>query len=98
MKRGSSLRLIEWPIPPISADVRGVGAMTSSSTSLPRPGRRRGVLDGLDDIHVAGAPAKIPGDRFADVAFGRIRIRLQERVARQHHARRAVAALQAMLL
>ena len=31
MKRGSSLRLTEWPMPPISALVRGVAAAVISS-------------------------------------------------------------------
>src|SRR5689334_3754642 len=102
-KRGSSLRLIECPMPPTSGEVRGVDAMISSCLRGPRGllARSRfrcGVLDGLDDVDVAGAPAKIPGDGAPDVAFAGIGIRLQQRVARHHHARGAVAALQAVLL
>src|SRR5262245_48235775 len=92
MKRGSSLRLIEWPIPPTSAVVRG--SMVSSS--LPKLGRR--VLDGLHDVHVARTAAEVARDRVPDVALGGRLVLAQERNARHHHAGRAVAALEAVLL
>src|SRR6266849_7059763 len=81
MKRGSSFRLIECPIPPTS------GVVLSAITSLPlraRLGRRgspdvlrlalpanlgRRVLDGLDDVDVPGAPAEVAGDGPADVVL-----------------------------
>src|SRR5262245_8280240 len=91
MKRGSSLRLSEWPMPPISGVV--AGAMRSS---LPQPGRR--VLHGLDDVHVPRAAAEVARDGLPDLVFAGARVPLQQRAARHHHARRAVAALQAVLL
>src|SRR3974377_413694 len=91
MKRGSSLRLIEWPMPPPSAVVRGPVVPPS-----PRPGGR--ILDRLDDVHVPGAAAEIAGDRVADLRLRRIRRASEDRDARQHHPRRAVAALQTVLL
>src|SRR5215510_2078262 len=92
MKRGSSLRRIEWPMPQILASVLGV-VMTKLLAHL--LGR---VLDGLDDVDVAGAAAEIPRDRLADLLLARILVSLEERDARHHHSRRAVAALQAVLL
>src|SRR5438067_4366233 len=57
-----------------------------------------GVLDGLDDVHVPGAAAQVPGDGLADLRLARVPVAIEERAARQHHSRRAVAALQAVLL
>src|SRR5690606_11013393 len=71
-------------------------------------GRRRGfvrllhllgrVLDRLDDVHVAGAPAEVAGDRLPDLRFRRVRVTLQQGNRRHHHARRAEAALEPVLL
>src|SRR5262245_17522015 len=102
MKRGSSLRLTEWPIPPTSGEVRGV-AMAPPLLRRPRVllARSRfsgGVLDGLDDVDVAGAPAEVAGDRPADVGFRRIRVGLEQGATGHQHAWSAVAALQAVLL
>src|SRR5215468_7661985 len=58
----------------------------------------RGVLDRLDDVDVAGAAAEVPGDRLADLGLARVGVPGEERAAGHHHARRAVAALQAVLL
>ena len=33
----------------------------------------RGVLDGVDDVLVAGAAAEVTGDAFADLLLGRLR-------------------------
>src|SRR5260370_25984990 len=103
MKRGSSLRLIEWPMPPTSGEVRGVAMASDSFLARPRfllarPRCSGGVLDGLDDVVVPRAPAEVAGDGPADVGFGGVRIRLQKRAARHHHAGGAVAALQTVLL
>src|SRR5262245_28656730 len=91
MKRGSSLRLTEWPMPPTSGVVRG--AIVPPST---QPGGR--VLNRLDDVHIARAAAKIAGNRVADLRFGRVRVTAQEGDASHHHARRAVSALEPVLL
>src|SRR5207248_2987853 len=60
----------------------------------PRPG---GVLDRLDDVHVAGAAANVARDRPTDLFLARVGVALEQRRAHQHHARRAEAALQAVL-
>ncbi len=59
---------------------------------------RRRVLDGLDDVDVAGAAAEVAGDRLANLVVGRIGIAFEEGDGGHHHAGRAEAALQAMLL
>src|SRR5262245_2535465 len=93
MKRGSSLRLTECPMPPTSGVV--FGAMLCS---LLRARRGRRVLHALDDVHVAGTATQVSGDRPPDVFLARARVGLQQRVARHHHPGRAVAALEAVLL
>src|SRR4030095_1416939 len=55
------------------------------------------MLDGFDDIHVAGAPAEVAGDGPPDLILARRRVLLEKRVAGHQHAGGAVAALQAML-
>src|SRR6187549_1073146 len=108
MKRGSSLRFIEWPMPEISGEV--LGSMALSSARGDRGGGRRGLdgqrrlqlgggmLDGFDDVDVAGAAAEVAGDRLADLLLRRVRVARQQGGAGEHHPRRAVAALQAVLL
>src|SRR5215469_6128123 len=86
MKRASSLRLIACPMPPTAGVVRG--AMES-----PLPLLRGGVLYGLDDVHVSGAPEQIAGDRVPNVCLTRVACALQERISGHHHPRGAVAAL-----
>src|SRR6476646_9600538 len=90
IRRGSSLRLIECPMPPTSGDV--FGAICPPLAPL------GGELDGLHDVHVAGAAAQIPGDRLADVLFAWLRVAAEQGVTRHHHARGAEAALEAVLL
>src|SRR6267378_4499536 len=58
----------------------------------------RGELHRLDDLLVAGAAAQVPADRIADLLFGRARVRIQQALGRDQHARGAVAALQAVRL
>ena len=58
--------------------------------------RRR--LHGLDDVLVAGAAAQVAGDAVADLLLARVRVLLEQPVGARHHAGRAVAALQAVLL
>src|SRR5258705_3127969 len=55
------------------------------------------MVDGLDDVHVARAPAEVAGDGPADLVLGRRRVLLEKRVAGHQHAGRAVAALQPVL-
>src|SRR5256885_4841045 len=94
MKRGSSLRFIEWPMPETSGLVFGV-FMDPSSLLAQLLGC---VLDGLDDVHIAGAAAKVAADGFADLHLVRLLVARQQGAAGHHHPRRAEAALQAVLL
>src|SRR5579863_900492 len=101
MKRGSSLRFIEWPMPQTAAVV--FSSMMALSLSrrralFGRAQRGGGVLHRLDDVHVTGAAAEVAGDRLADLQLAGIGVALQQRVARDHHARRAETALQTVLL
>src|ERR1700682_4494488 len=59
--------------------------------------RLRGRLNGLDDVHVAGATAKV-AFQATNLILGRVRVLVQE-VRRGHdEAGRAVAALKTMLV
>src|SRR5215831_12827995 len=94
MKRGSSLRFIEWPMPQILASVLGVmSPMEFSSTHL-----FGGVLHRLDDVHIAGAAAQVARDRLADLLLARVLVAREERAGGHEHSRRAEAALQTVLL
>ena len=57
-----------------------------------------GVLNGVDDVLVAGAAAEVAGDALADLALRRRRVVFEQRHGRHDHPRRAVAALEAVLL
>src|SRR5258708_36197677 len=96
MKRGSSLRRIEWPMPQTSAVVLSVMMLVSLCGGRAPLGG--GVLHRLDDVHVARAAAEGAGDRLPDLELAGIGVAREQRVARDHHARRAAAALQALLL
>src|SRR6476659_2126854 len=124
MKRGSSLRLTEWPMPPISGLVRSSRSVSVVMTSLSSAGRGRfgrdrlavdrlsgddrgglggrefsgGLLDRLDDVHVASATTEIAADALPDLGFVGVRV-LAEQPRRLHdHPRRAEAALKAVLI
>ena len=58
----------------------------------------RRVLNRLDDLVVAGAAAEVAGDAPADLFFGRVGVLLEQVLGAHDHARRAIAALQAVLL
>src|SRR5207249_8288747 len=92
MKRGSSLRFIEWPMPQILASVLGSLMMSPLAHLLGR------VLHGLHDIDVAGAAAEIPRNGLADLLLARVLVALEERAGGHQHAGRAETALQAVLL
>ncbi len=57
-----------------------------------------GVLNGLDDVLVAGAAADVAADAEADLVLGRLRVLLQQPVRADDHPGRAEAALQAVHL
>src|SRR5215470_664127 len=96
-KRGSSLRLTLWPMPPSVAVASGMGR-------LPRGDAGRGahaggaVLNRFDDVDVARAATQVARYAATDLCLARIRVACQQRFGRHQHARRAVAALQAVLL
>src|ERR1700681_2392763 len=92
MKRGSSLRFIEWPMPDTSALVLGCGMGPLLLLLL------GSVLHCLDDVDVAGAAAEVAGDRLADLELARVRVLREQRAGGHQHARGAVAALPAVLL
>src|SRR5262245_46383692 len=107
MKRGSSLRLTEWPMPPISAGVCRISVISRlRADGLGRAGGRRGhcpqlagrLLDRLHDVHVAGAAAEVAADPVADLLLRRVRV-LAEQPGRLHdHPGGAEAALEAVLV
>src|SRR5438046_391210 len=92
MKRGSSLRFMEWPMPQILASVLGSLMMSPLAHLLGR------VLHGLDDVHVTGAAAEIPRNGLADLLLARVLVALEERARGHQHAGGAKTALQAVLL
>src|SRR2546423_6474008 len=102
MRRSSSTRLTRAPSPPTeissTAMVRLLALWASGvdSGAFRHPPCR--PLHGLDDVLVAGAAAEVPRDRPPDVVLAGIGVVLQEGRRRQHHARRAEPALQAVLL
>src|SRR5262245_2122680 len=59
---------------------------------------RGGALNRVDDVLVARAAAEIPRDALADLAFGRRGVVGEQRDGGHDHARRAVAALQPVLV
>src|SRR5437762_3951511 len=63
-----------------------------------RPDLGGGLLDGIDDVRVAGAAAQVPAQSFGNLLAARDGARRQQVDARHDHARRAVAALQAMTI
>src|SRR5262249_47392688 len=87
------------PVPAWAGDVAlldrgGFGpALVSGADVLPG-----GLLHGLDNIVIPGAAANISFQAVADLFFARIGV-LAEQVGRRHnHPRRAITALQAVLL
>ncbi len=56
------------------------------------------AIIGVDDVLVAGAAADVAGQRLANVVLGRRRMLFQIRRHRHQDARRAIAALQTVML
>src|SRR6476619_2999582 len=124
MKRGSSLRLTEWPMPPISGLVRSSRSISVVMTSLSSAGRGRfggdllaidrlggddwgglgcrefsgGLLDRLDDVHVARATTEVAADALPDLGFVGVRVLGQEPGGLHDHPRGAEPALQTVLI
>ena len=101
MKRGSSLRFMRHADRVqrlrLNAHRRSLVRryLAGAGRLAERPGR---LLHGFHDVVVAGAPAQVAGEPLANVGLARIRLVLQQRVRREQHAGRAVAALQAVLI
>src|SRR5262245_63976416 len=57
-----------------------------------------GGLNGFQDILVARAAAGVPGNRFADLWLGRVRVLGQEMIGREQQAWGAVATLQPVVI
>src|ERR1700687_1669711 len=100
MKRGSSLRFMGTP-----TECSGFDWMVIAVPPDPLPGgadrlseRRCRLLHRLDDVLIAGAPAQVSGEPFANIGLARIRLVFQQRVRCEQHAGCAVAALQTMLI
>src|SRR5207247_1241130 len=101
-----SFRRTRCPTPRISSCASGAWVLMVASAPF-RSGRgggrrcgprRRGGLDRLHDVHVAGAAADVAGDRPSDVVVRWIRIAFEQRGADEHHRRRAEPVLEAVLL
>src|SRR3712207_5402275 len=98
------------PVTRFGSSLRGTPPPTyrsaASVTLSPPLGSRRGLLahsglrhlDGLDDVLVARAAAQVALEPFPDLLFGRVRLLLEEAYGGHDHARRAVAALEAVRL
>src|SRR6187455_1928195 len=89
MKRASSLRL-RRPKP--------IGRSVSTATSDLLPLMLRCPAGGGDDVLVARAATDAAGDRGANLVVGGVGLLVEQSPDRQHHARRAEAALQRMHL
>src|SRR5262249_27427325 len=86
--RASSLRGAGAPMPVATCPVTVI-ATSSDGSSLPH---------GLDDVDVAGAAAEVALEPLPDLLLARVGVLAQEADGGHHHSRRAVAALQRMLL
>src|SRR5262245_66651490 len=101
-------------MPPTSGVVVGAWASkvdVISGTSSARRGDRRaglrlgrgshlggGLLDRLDDVHVAGAAAQVAADAPPDLVLARVRVLTEQPGGLHDHPRGAEAALQAVLV
>ena len=59
---------------------------------------RRSGEDRLDDVVIARAAAQVAFEADPDLLLGRVRVLVEQADRRHHHARGAVAALQAVVL
>src|SRR5882672_1066445 len=99
MKRSSSTRLRLEPSPPIliSSSARDSVGVVVTALSL-RPELLCSPEHRLHDVLVAGAPAQVAGKPPPHVFLCRVGVAVEQGLGGQHHARRAEAALQAVLL
>src|SRR5208283_857722 len=104
MKRMSSLRLTETPMP-VALMFLSLGMAVKAWGLFGCLGRRHGphlsrpLGDRPDDVVVAGAAADVAFERVADRGLVEFRaLAIDEVDGRHDHARRAEAALQAMIV
>src|SRR5690348_6355386 len=98
MRRGSSLRFMGLPMNFDAVAMIASAVEVGSLLVLRRLHFTSRVFDSRDDVLIAGAAAEISGNRIADFLFAWAGIFAKERGGGQDHARRAIAALQAVLL
>src|SRR5271165_6271169 len=91
MKRRSSLRLMGWPMPPTSGDVRQL-LIFASLVHL-----AGGKLHRLDDVLVTRTTAQVAGDSPTNLFLRGVGVLLKQCVRRHQHTGRAEAALQTVL-
>src|SRR5437868_14948170 len=100
----SSLRSIRWPMGPVGLvagrAVAEAGLATVVSVMARSSSRHLGeaVFHGLHDVLVTGAAAEVAVERLAYLRFRRLLGLRGEADRGEHHARRAEAALQAVML
>src|SRR6266850_2929 len=92
MNRGSSRRLLAFPNSRPSVTVAIAAPLLLRRHVLGRP------LDRLHDVVVTRAPAEVALELVADLLLRRLRVALEDLGGRHDHARRAEAALEAVLL
>src|SRR5271156_5363455 len=91
MNRRSSLRLMGWPMPPISGDVRQLPIFA------PFVHLAGGKLHRLDDVLVSRTAAQVAGDSPTNLFLRGIWILRQQCVGGHQHARGTESALQTVL-
>src|SRR5215210_6425721 len=93
---------VAWPVTSAGSSLRGTPPPTyfsgASVTTYPLLRRRRGLLDGLDDVLVARAAAQVALEALPDLLLRGVLGLLQEAYGSHDHARRAKAALQPVRL
>src|SRR6266550_5365564 len=65
---------------------------------IARPQLARGLLDRLDDVHVAGAAAEIAADPVSDLGLSGLLVLVEQPGGLHYHPRRAEAALETVLV
>src|SRR3954466_1190040 len=105
-KRVSSLRSMRAPMSPAGRAVpaaparsRTVESRSLMSVMAISSGHLgQALLHGLHDVVITGAAAKVAVERLADLLLARVRVFPRQAHGREHHAGRAEAALQSVVL
>src|SRR5437867_2876955 len=92
IRRGSSTRLVGWPI------YFGFALIVVTFDTSTFLHFRRRILDRINDVSVTGAATQVPLDRVGDLVTGRLGVALEQLHPGEDHARGAVTALQAVTL